>query len=232
MLDRWLFTLPSITWRHWTVPLFGIGGTNIERIRFGPIDFGGDSAQTVLLAIVFGAFTFLVVAIRRSKYGRMLLAMRESETACATLGLGRRRVKLTVFALSAGMAGVGGALLGGVYENATPNYFTFLGGLQVLLLAVVGGIGAVSGAALAVFFIFLTEWVGRTYPGTADLINVLPGLAGIGLARNPGGVASDLAGLFGRFRAGSGRPTGEPDRQPAGSETLAPALPVASGDGR
>ncbi len=83
-----------------------------------------------------------------------------------------------------------------MYENATPSYFTFFGGLQVLLLAVVGGIGAVSGISLSVVFLAVTEWISRTHPGSADLINSLPGLAGIGLARNPAGVASDLVATF------------------------------------
>lgn len=196
LLDRWLFTLPSINIRSFKIPLFGIGGASVERIHIGALDFRGDAAQTVLLAVMFSLFAGLVIWIRRSRFGRILLAMRGSETACATLGLKLRSAKLAVFALSAGIAGVGGALLGGVYENATPNYFTFFGGLQVLLLAVVGGIGAVSGISLSVVFLAVTEWVSRTHPGSADLINCLPGLAGIGLARNPAGVASDLVQTF------------------------------------
>ena len=160
-----------------------------------------DKAQTALLSTVLAAGCLLVVWIRRSRFGRILLAMRESEAACTTLGLKLRTAKLAVFALSAGIAGVGGALLGGVYESATPSYFEFFGGLQVLLLAVVGGIGAVGGVGLALVFMTLTEWVSRTHPGARDLINCLPGLAGIGLARNPGGVASDIAGAVAGLRS-------------------------------
>jgi branched-chain amino acid transport system permease protein len=204
LLDRWLFTLPNVNIRHFRIPLFGIGGASVDRLRIGPIHFTSDSSQTILLAVMFSLFAGLIVWIRRSRFGRILLAMRESETACATLGLKLRTAKLGVFALSAGIAGVGGALLGGVYENATPSYFTFFGGLQILLLAVVGGIGAVSGISLAVVFLAVTEWISRTHPGSSDLINCLPGLAGIGLARNPGGVASDLAQSFAGL-AGLGR---------------------------
>lgn len=202
LLDRWLFTLPDIHIGGFEIPLFGIGGASVERVKF----FTSDSGQTVLLAIMFSFFAGLVIWIRRSRFGRILLAMRESETACATLGLKLRTAKLGVFALSAGIAGVGGALLGGVYENATPSYFTFFGGLNILLLAVVGGIGAVSGIGLAVVFLAVTEWISRTHPGTSDLINCLPGLAGIGLARNPGGVASDLSQTFATIKAGFRRP--------------------------
>lgn len=209
LLDRWLFTLPKLGSGSFTIHLFGIGGASVDRLEIGPLDFTGDAAQTILLATVFALIAALIVWIRRSRFGRILLAMRESETACATLGLKLRSARLGVFALSAGIAGIGGALLGGVYENATPSYFTFFGGLQILLLVVVGGVGSVSGVSLAVFFLALTEWISRTHPGSSDLINCLPGLAGIGLARNPGGVASDLANslaaLRGRFER-RGRP--------------------------
>ena len=55
----------------------------------------------------------LVVAVRRSGFGQRLLAMKDSPAACATLGIDVTRLKLSVFALSAAMAGVGGALYAG-----------------------------------------------------------------------------------------------------------------------
>jgi branched-chain amino acid transport system permease protein len=197
MLDRWLFTLDSITILGLKIPLFGIGGAVTEpRVHFLGISFTSDAGQLVLTSIVFGLFALLVVVIRRSSYGRMLLAMRDSEAACATLGLRLTTTKLSIFALSAGMAGVGGALLAGVYTTAQGSTFTFFEGLPILLLGVVGGIGAVSGVVIGTILLGLFEALGRENPSWIHFLAVLPGLAGIGLARNPGGLASDLSNLF------------------------------------
>ena len=76
--------------------------------------------------------------------------MKDSPAACATLGLDLTRTKLEVFALSAAIAGLGGALLAGWRGKVGPEQFSLLQGalpgLPVVLLAVVGGITAVAGA--------------------------------------------------------------------------------------
>jgi branched-chain amino acid transport system permease protein len=221
MLDRWLFTLDSITIFGVKIPLFGIGGAVTEpRVHFLGISFTSDAGQLVLTSIVFGLFALLVVSIRRSSYGRMLLAMRDSEAACATLGLRLTTTKLSIFALSAGMAGVGGALLAGVYTTAQGSTFTFFEGLPVLLLGVVGGIGAVSGVVIGTILLGLFEALGRENPSWIHFLAVLPGLAGIGLARNPGGLASDFSNMYYAIR---GRLT----RSRAGGETKGDVGPTA-----
>ena len=143
-----------------------------------------------------------------------------------------------MFALSAGMAGVGGALLAGVYSTATAGYFTFFEGLPVLLLGVVGGIGAVSGAFIAVVLIGLFEALGRDNPSLVNFLAVLPGLAAIGLARNPGGLASDFSNLYhsvrqkvsGRTAAGAPPASETPEgtgRELAGAAATAPTAAPA-----
>ena len=52
----------------------------------------------------------LMIALRRSAYGRRLTAMKNSPAACATLGLNVVRLKLSVFMISAAIAGLGGCL--------------------------------------------------------------------------------------------------------------------------
>ncbi|MCU1461856.1 MAG: branched-chain amino acid ABC-type transport system, permease component [Acidimicrobiales bacterium] len=210
-LDRWVFIQDAIRLFGRKIPLFGIYSVNVARPRIGGVSFGSNRAQLVLLAMVFALFALLVVAIRRSAYGRMLLAMRESPAACATLGLRLTVTKLSVFALSAGMAGVGGALLGGVHTAVAADTFSFFQTLPVLLLAVVGGIGTVNGAFLGAVLLGLFQAVARIFPSTNNVINVLPGLAGVGLARNPGGLASDLHMAVAGLRAG------RPRRRPAES---------------
>ena len=88
--------------------------------------------------------------------------------------------------ISAGIAGVAGALYGMQLRSISPQNFSFVNGLPVLLLAVVGGIGAIGGALMAGFSLMgvlpLIATLGVFF---ANLSSVLPGLAGIGLGRNP-----------------------------------------------
>src|SRR3546814_7087728 len=72
--------------------------------------------------------------------------MRDSPAACATLGLDIRRTKLAVFALSSAIAGLAGALYGGLGFTAGQLDFEPLYNVLLFLFAVVGGITTVTGA--------------------------------------------------------------------------------------
>jgi branched-chain amino acid transport system permease protein len=124
--------------------------------------------------------------------------MRDSEAACATLGVNLRTTKLAVFGLSAGIAGMGGALFGihsGNVETGTWHLLSGLdgAGLALLLLMVVGGVAVVSGAVfgasvLQIFTKFLPIiWFPNVKP-IQWWSKIGPGLAGVGIARQPEGV--------------------------------------------
>ena len=95
----------------------------------------------MLIAVVFGLVGTFLVFLRRGEFARRLLAMKASPAACVTLGLNLTRTKVQVFALSAAIAGLGGALYGAQLNSARPDSFRFLQGLPIVLLAVIGGIG-------------------------------------------------------------------------------------------
>src|SRR6185295_4483966 len=67
--------------------------------------------------------------------------MKDSEAACATLGMNLVGTKLAVFAFSAAIAGVGGALYGGLLGSINGENFSFINGLQNILLVTPGLIG-------------------------------------------------------------------------------------------
>ncbi len=148
------------------------------------------SSQLMLAAVVFVLVAALVVAIRcTSRSAGSSLAVRDSEAACATFGLNLLWPRLGVFMLSAGIAGLGGAIYGMQLGRSRPSNFDLVAGLPIFVLVVVGGAGLVGGALFAGIglygFLPLTSALGPTI----DKINtVTPGLIGIGLGRNPSGV--------------------------------------------
>jgi branched-chain amino acid transport system permease protein len=113
-----------------------------------------------------------------------------------------------VFALAAGIAGLGGALYGMQLRAVTADQFSFVAGLPIFLIAVIGGLGAVgAGLFTGVAYVVPIQLLGGLAPWAESVVAMLPGLAGIALARNPDGIVAgmrrDWASRLGRLR---GRP--------------------------
>ena len=129
--------------------------------------------------------------LHKSRFGRRLTALGDSPAACATLGINQTTTKLAVFALSAALAGFAGALLGVFQATATVQDFQMLAGLGYLLLLVVGGVAVVSGAVMGGILFQSFGWLTTQFPNFTPLswfARVGPGLAGIGIGRQPSGV--------------------------------------------
>ena len=101
---------------------------------------------TIFLAVVFALFSIGILALRRGPFGRVLVGMKDSEAACATLGLSLRTTKLGVFILSAAMAGVAGAFYGAASSVATGINFEMFESLLILAVVAIGGASVCSGA--------------------------------------------------------------------------------------
>jgi branched-chain amino acid transport system permease protein len=117
----------------------------VARPRIGGWSFAGDKSYLVALSVVFGIVAVGILAVRRSRFGRRLLAINDSPSACLTIGVDMTRAKLGVFIVSAGLAGLGGALYGGAQTQVGPNDFQFILSLTLLLLAVVWGVRTTGG---------------------------------------------------------------------------------------
>jgi len=101
-----------------------------------------------LILAVAGGSLWLAHNLRRSRWGRGLLAVRENRVAAESLGVSRYRMESTAFVLSAGLTGLGGALY--AHQNAfiAPNIFTFDLSVLMLLLVILGGLGTTWGPAI------------------------------------------------------------------------------------
>ena len=166
----------------------------VPRLDLGPswLSFDDDRAYLVLLGVTFGLVAAFLVALRRREFGRRLLAMKSSDAACVTLGLNLTTTKLQVFALSAGIAGLGGALYGAQLNSVSPDVFQFLIGLPIVLLAVIGGIGAVGGALFGgITFALVYFIIPDLVPPLENWLAIGPAFAGISLGRNPNGAVNE-----------------------------------------
>lgn len=130
---------------------------------------------------------FLVHGIRRSRTGRVLIALRENEQGTQAYGISVVRAKLTAFALSGFVAAFAGGLL--VHHQQAFSLETVGGDRSILMFtaAVVGGMGSMLGATLGAVYLeggqyFLPEefWLLSTSIGVMLVLLAAPGgLGGI-----------------------------------------------------
>ncbi|HEY1828522.1 MAG TPA: ABC transporter permease [Acidimicrobiales bacterium] len=131
-------------------PVFGFDGdVHISRLSLFGLSLAGDKSFTIFVAVVFALASIALLALRRGSFGRTLVAMKDSEAACATLGLSLTMTKMAVFALSAAMAGVAGALYGQASSVAGATNVEMLESLIILAAVAMFGVSLCTGALVA-----------------------------------------------------------------------------------
>ena len=178
---------------------FGFAGSlNAKRMHLFGMNFASSRSYVVFMSVVFALMAIGVLALRRGAIGRLLIAMRDSPAACATLGLNQRWFRVALFATSAGMAGLAGALYAGLRGTVSQLDFQAFNGLLVLLLAVVCGVTSVSGAMIGGIGYMLLPVLQSENKSLAGIEFLIIGIGAISLGRDPNGIANHLF-TFGRW---------------------------------
>jgi len=199
-------TTPRTIFGH-TFTIFPNGNILMPPLRVGPVDLAD---STTFLWVVSGLFALLglgVVALRNSSYGRRLAAMKDSPAAAAMLGQRLLVLKLSVFALSTAIAGLGGIFMSMAVVSVSADTFGFTVSLSLVMMTVVCGIGYVSGALVAGLIAgaglgsvhLLLGDIALSHPEYRDtfdivhhLLLVATALVGIGVANGPSGFLHDV----------------------------------------
>ncbi len=132
------------------------GGAKVPNPRLGSWDFGlvfGDKVSRpvfgVFLVVILVLLCLAVANVRRAGSGRVMLAVRGNERAAAAIGINVTNVKMTMFAFSSFIAGVGGTLIAYRFGSVSDLSYGVMASLTALSVAYLGGITSVSGAVTA-----------------------------------------------------------------------------------
>jgi branched-chain amino acid transport system permease protein len=192
LMDNACFTSPSVIGSAGAVP--------VARPHVGGIGFASDRSFVVLAAVVVAIGLVGVGALRRSAFGRRLVAMNDSPAACATVGLNLRVTKLAVFALSSAMAGLAGAIYGGLTGTAIPANFGFLISIVLFVAVTLQGATLLSSAVLAGIGLALAPVIGAHLSALSNFTDLAFGIGIITIGRQPNGATGLLSDQWAYLR--------------------------------
>lgn len=202
-----------VEWRNLTGGQSGIPGVP-------PLAIGRFALDTHirLYCLVWGMVYLATVAsanLMHSRSGRALRAISSSELAAETAGINAGRYKLQVFVLSAGLASLAGSLFVHNLSFANPEPFDFAYSIELVVMAVLGGLGNIWGPVVGAATITV---LGEALPPLGKLLNQVINPAGTGMPLEldvpafglilvlvliflPRGVATSLGSILHRRRA-------------------------------
>jgi branched-chain amino acid transport system permease protein len=225
--------------------LFGFSfGSTDPRLFVAGVEFR-EAERLWYLGLFFAVAAYVFAKnLLRSRAGRALQTLRDSEVAASVMGVNVQRYKARVFLVSSMYAGLAGVLTALSIGSIAPESFGLLLSISFLAMIVLGGLGSVGGAVLGATFVSALPLVFQRY---ADIIPFVSGFGGGGIpageaARFLYGVAiilvilfepGGLAGLARRFRRTDREPGGKITDQSSAatsrSTTSVPSDPPAQG---
>ena len=221
-------------------------GPALGQLRIGPHDPTGWSAigyhgdgkipnpwfGVFVLALVILA-TVMVLNFRRSRSGRLALAVRSNERATASAGVSVTRVKVLAFVTGSFFAGLGGVLYGYSAGSVSVTPFSAFAGLSLLVYAYLGGISSTGGALTTgvlatggIGAVAMQKWLSLSQ---SDLL--LLGAVGLVLTvvLSPEGIAGEMrrsgTRIKDRLQRRTGRMLPQPSRIPS---QVGPVVVMAS----
>lgn len=112
--------------------------------------------QLMILAVTFVLMGMLHAILKRSRVGRQIRAVAESNVSASLLGINVRRVTQTVFFVSSALAAVGGLLVA-MRSGAASSDIGLSFGLKSLAIMAIGGLGDLRGAVLGGLLVGVLE---------------------------------------------------------------------------
>ena len=156
-----------LNWEGLTRGPFGLPGIPRPNL-FG---FSFDSRLSYCILVWFFVFILGVVMnnIAESRLGRAFKAIRDNETAALGMGVNTLRIKILAVTLGSLYAGIGGAFFAHYTGYIDPSSFSIMETIIVLCMAVLGGMGSITGSILGAAALLLAPELMRLVGITGSL---------------------------------------------------------------
>lgn len=134
-----------------------------------------DIATLLKVAAVLALVTFVVsLAIKDSPLGLRRFALRDNEDGASSLGVRRVRTIVPIWAISAFLTGMLGAVIALQNGNLTPNSaFSIQYTLDAVVVCVIGGLGTASGPLIGALIVFVIRQYTADFASWASLLEAL-----------------------------------------------------------
>ncbi len=166
--------------QEWVAFTGGFSGVRVNRPVIFGYSFGYSRHFLLLISLVLLAVIIISYNFSRSRTGRALKAMRDSEYAAQSLGVNLVKYKLLSFAASAFYVGLAGSLYAYAERYIHPATWGVELSLDMLAMVVIGGLASIGGSIVGAAFLVLIPQMTRGIPLLQDITNIniiLTGLA-------------------------------------------------------
>jgi branched-chain amino acid transport system permease protein len=157
---EWIFT-------NWTSVTGGIRGLNVEPASVLGFPLDTDARIYYLLVAVAVVHFLLATNLRRSRWGRAFVAVRDRDVAAEIVGVPLFRTKILAFMVSSYYAGIAGGLWVYFTKVVTPENFPLSLSIQFLAIVIVGGLGSIKGTVYGTVFMTLVPELLKAGTGLA-----------------------------------------------------------------
>lgn len=163
----------------------------------------------VLIVLCLGVVYLLARQVVESRYGRVLMAVRDREDRVRFLGYNPTTIKIIAFSISAGMAGLAGALFVPVVGIISPALVGIVPSIEMVIWVALGGRGTLIGAVVGALLVnYAKTTLSEAYPSGWLYFQGL--LFVVVMAFAPKGVAGLWKMYNERFRTPRSAPASEP----------------------
>jgi len=140
----------------WLTNYSASGVITAQKIVIGGVPFDTPVRRYVFVLAIVSVMALAAKNMMRGAFGRSCMAVRDMDIAANVIGIRVFRTKLAAFAVSSFYCGMAGALWAFAYVGTVePEAFDLDRSLQVLFMAIIGGLGSIMGSFLGAAFILL-----------------------------------------------------------------------------
>jgi branched-chain amino acid transport system permease protein len=165
---------------RWESVTGGNAGRSVPLPSIGSWKLDTSASMYLLCLLCAVGSTLLVRNLLRASTGRAFVAIRDSEISAQSMGITLARYKSGSFAISAALAGLGGALYAHKIQFISPEQFSILQSVDLLLMIVIGGLGSLHGVFFgAAFLIGMPQLISLAKDHLPPVIGQAAGLQGV-----------------------------------------------------